>query len=97
MSQSRKGLRNGQIVNLKGDVRTSGAKLTTDGSGLASILDTFLRWEPQAPRSLTQLVNSVAGLCRLLRDEVGEALKEEKAHRGAVHQPGRRLARAAVP
>ena len=88
MSQSRKGLRNGQIVNLKGHVRTSGAKLTTDGSGLASILDTFLRWEPQAPR---------AGLCRLLRDEVGEALKEEKAHRGAVHQPGRRLARAAVP
>jgi hypothetical protein len=66
------------MVNLKGDVRTSGAKLTTDGSGLASILDTFLRWEPQAPRSLTQLVNSVAGLCRLLRDEVGEALKEEK-------------------
>ena len=38
----RKGLRNGQIVNLRGDVCTSGAKLTTDGSGLASILDTFL-------------------------------------------------------
>lgn len=69
---------NGQIVNLRGDVCTSGAKLTTDGSGLASILDTFLRWEPQAPRSLTQLVYSVAGLCRLFRDEVGEALEEEK-------------------
>lgn len=73
-----KGERLGEVVRLKGDIKTAGAALTTDGPGLASILDAFLRWEPIAPRTLTQLVNSVAGLCRLLRDEVAEALKQEK-------------------
>lgn len=74
----RKGERLGDVVRLKGDVRTGGAALTTEGPGLAGVLDAFLRWEPLAPRTLTQLVNSVAGLCRLLRDEVTEALKQEK-------------------
>lgn len=73
-----KGVRNGPVIALKGDVRTSGGKLTTDGPGLAAVLDTFLRWEPQAPRTLSALVNSVAGLCRLLREEVSEALTKEK-------------------
>ena len=73
-----KGVRLGDVVKLKGDVRTSGHALAVEGPGLASVLDAFLRWEPQAPRSLHQLVNSVAGLCRLLRDEVAEALKKEK-------------------
>lgn len=74
----RKGVRDGEIARLKGDVRRSGKALTTDGSGLPSLLDAFLRWEPIAPRTLTKLVNSVAGLCRLLRDEVAEAIKQEE-------------------
>lgn len=75
----RDGVRLGEIAQLKGHVRTSGPELTVDGPGLAGTLGTFLRWDPQPPRTLKQLVNSVAGLCRLLREEVTDALKQEKA------------------
>lgn len=78
----RKGQPVGLVAEVKGDVRTSGDALAPDGSGIASVLDAFLRWEPLAPRTLTQLVNSVAGLCRLLRDEVTDALRREKATGG---------------
>lgn len=73
-----RGVGNGPVIRLAGDVRTGGASLTTDGPGLAAVLDAFLRWEPQAPRTLSALVNSVAGLCRLLREEVTEALAKEQ-------------------
>lgn len=73
-----RGERRGDIVRLIGDLRTSGDRLEAQGAGLASILDAFLRWSPPPPRSLSQLVNSVAGLCRLLRDEVTEALDAER-------------------
>jgi hypothetical protein len=42
-------------------------------------LTEFLRWEPERPRSVQQLVRAVAGLCRLLRDEVREVLAQERA------------------
>jgi len=74
----RSGALHGDIEHLKGSVRTSGSALTTDGPGLSRTLSAFLRWTPVAPRSLKQLVNSVAGLCRMLRDEVAEALAQEK-------------------
>lgn len=77
-----RGARLGDVVRLKGNVRTAGAALTVDGPGLAGVLDGFLRWAPLAPRSLHQLVNSVAGLCRLLREEVAEALEQEKKQAG---------------
>lgn len=35
-----------------------------------SMLREFLLWEPESPRSLRQLITVMAGLCRLLRDEV---------------------------
>jgi len=84
----RSGALYGDIEHLKGSVRTSGSALTTDGPGLARTLSAFLRWTPVAPRSLKQLVNSVAGLCRMLRDEVTEALVQE----AQTHGPFTRLA-----
>ena len=78
----RGGVRLGDVVRLKGNVRTAGAALAVDGPGLAGVLDGFLRWAPLAPRALAQLVNSVAGLCRLLREEVAEALDREKKKAG---------------
>ncbi|MFI6098156.1 type ISP restriction/modification enzyme [Lentzea sp. NPDC051213] len=78
----RRGERLGDVVQLAGNVRTHGDRLGTDGPGLASILDSFLRWEPIPPRTLKQLVNSVAGLCRLLREEVAEALRAERQDGG---------------
>lgn len=70
--------RNGEpvdkIVALNGDVVTSGAKLDAPSSLLPLIAD-FLRWNPTPPRSVAQLAETSARLCRLLRDEVTEELE----------------------
>jgi hypothetical protein len=56
---------------------------------LARILHDFLSWQPQPPRSTAQLVRSVAKLCRLLCDEVAEAIVlPAPARKGLlVHRP----------
>ncbi|HZN73771.1 MAG TPA: hypothetical protein VFC00_19045, partial [Micromonosporaceae bacterium] len=41
------------------------------------IVSSFLRWAPEQPRTLSQVVHAVAGLCRLLRDEVLEGIGHE--------------------
>ncbi|NEV88860.1 N-6 DNA methylase [Streptomyces tendae] len=71
----------GQLARMKGSVITSGVRLAPDGSALARVLHDFLTWQPKPPRSTTQLVRSVAGLCRLLCDEVAESMVQEKAGR----------------
>ncbi|MFE9401146.1 type ISP restriction/modification enzyme [Streptomyces sp. NPDC006530] len=77
--------RSGQLVghraHMKGSVRTSGARLAPDGGSLARVLHDFLTWQPKPPRTTAQLVRSVAGLCRLLCDEVAESMAQEKAGR----------------
>ncbi|MFO0631110.1 MAG: type ISP restriction/modification enzyme [Polyangiales bacterium] len=73
----RDGERVGQVARMVGDVRTDGAGLAPSGDELARLLAEFLRWKPTPPRTITQLVQSVARLCRLLRDEVVEALRRE--------------------
>jgi Type ISP C-terminal specificity domain/N-6 DNA Methylase len=48
-----------------------------------AVLGRFLLWEPEQPRSLAELIRVVAGLCRLLREEVAAALSGppgQKAH-----------------
>lgn len=69
--------RNGElvdtVVNLIGDIETSGSKLEAPPS-LLSLFDNFLRWEPIPPRSAKDLAHTTARLCRLLRDEVTEQL-----------------------
>ncbi|MBM3563580.1 MAG: DNA methyltransferase [Alphaproteobacteria bacterium] len=70
--------RNGQLVDkivaLEGDVESAGAKLTAPATLLPLISD-FLRWSPEPPRSVPQLAETAARLCRLLRDEVTEELQ----------------------
>jgi hypothetical protein len=69
--------RNGEpvdrIVALDGDVETAGAKLAAPATLLPLIGD-FLTWSPTPPRSVQQLAETSARLCRLLRDEVTEEL-----------------------
>jgi len=44
------------------------------GPGLDTLFEAFLQWQPQAPRSAKELAEVSARLCRLLRQEVTDAL-----------------------
>jgi hypothetical protein len=66
----------GSVVTLLGDVETSGKKLAP-GVGLAVLIESFLQWTPQPPRSAKELAHTAARLCRLLRDEVTEQLAKK--------------------
>ncbi len=63
----------GSVINLVGDVESSGNKLQGPATLLA-LFESFLNWEPVPPRSAKDLAQSTARLCRLLRDEVTEQL-----------------------
>ena len=63
----------GEIVHLDGDVRTSGDALRAP-TALLDLFREFLGWKPVAPRSVRQLADTSARLCRLLRDEVVEQM-----------------------
>ena len=64
------------VVRMEGDVETSGAALCA-GPGLLALFDFFLQWKPIPPRSAKELAEVTARLCRLLRDEVVEALERK--------------------
>ncbi|RAI35764.1 DNA methyltransferase [Rhodoplanes serenus] len=70
------GILQGTVVALDGDVTTSGSKLSAPATFLPLIAD-FLQWNPEPPRTVKQLAETAARLCRLLRDEVGEELERE--------------------
>ena len=74
------------IIDLHGDVETSGAKLAAPLELLARF-DNFLRWEPIAPKSAAELAKVAARLCRLLRDEVAEQLAEKSPSLTAEWMP----------
>jgi hypothetical protein len=63
----------GTVLHLDGDIESSGAKLAPP-PGLQTLFESFLRWQPVAPRSARDLAHTTARLCRLLRDEVTEQL-----------------------
>ncbi len=71
----RDGERVGSIIQLQGDVETSGDKLAAPES-LMGLFTDFLSWEPVAPRTPKRLAEISARLCRLLREEVGEQLRK---------------------
>jgi len=64
------------ILELQGDIETSGAQLTAP-PGLLRLFENFLRWEPIPPKSAPELAKVAARLCRLMRDEVTEQLAEK--------------------
>ena len=65
-----------KLVELEGDVETAGAKLAAPATLLPLVGD-FLTWTPTPPRSVKQLAETAARLCRLLRDEVTEELQRD--------------------
>ena len=73
--------RNGELasplVRLDGDIETSGDKLAP-GQGLQALFEFFFQWKPIAPGTAKELAEVSARLCRLLRDEVTEALADKR-------------------
>src|SRR5205823_2091783 len=80
----------GSVVELHGDVESSGAKLAAPPELLARF-DNFLRWEPIPPKSAQELAKVSARLCRLLRDEVTEQLAEKSPALTALAADWRKL------
>jgi hypothetical protein len=80
----------GSVVELEGDIETSGAKLAAPLDLLARF-DNFLRWEPIPPKSAAELAKVSARLCRLLRDEVTEQLAENSPALTALAADWRKL------
>ena len=80
----------GSIVELQGDIQTSGAKLAAP-SELIARFDNFLRWEPIPPKSPAELAKVSARLCRLMRDEVTEQLAEKSPALTALAADWRKL------
>jgi hypothetical protein len=79
-----------KLVELEGDVESAGAKLAAPGTLLPLIAD-FLRWSPEPPRSVKQLAETAARLCRLLRDEVTEELQRNNPGLTSLAQEWRGL------
>ncbi|NEA55618.1 N-6 DNA methylase [Streptomyces sp. SID13666] len=75
------GQRVGEVAHMRGSVLTSGDRLAPADGALARVLYDFLTWEPQTPRTTSQLIRAIAGLCQLLSEEVGEAITQEKQRR----------------
>ena len=71
----------GQIQSytaLQGDIFRAGRKLSARDEAFSYMLARFFTWEPEEPTDLRHLVNIVAGLCRILNDEVAEILRLER-------------------
>lgn len=73
----RDGERIGDVARMDGDIREAGAKLAPADGEFTRIVTDFLLWKPTPPRNIRQLVRAVAGLCKLLRTEVIEAIERE--------------------
>ena len=73
----RGGERVSKIVRLSGDVISHGASVIAagDDEALLGLLRDFFNWNPIVPNSPRVLAELLAPLCRLLRTEVAEALK----------------------
>ena len=69
----RDGKSESNIVHLKGDIESLGAKLDAPTT-LVPLISDFLRWAPIPPKTAKQLAHISARLCRLLRDEVIEQM-----------------------
>lgn len=74
----------GPVVRLEGDIGDLRRRLVVIGSAFEALIEDFLLWEPEQPRTLVQLVKVVAGLCRLLRDEVAAVLVDSS--RDVAHE-----------
>lgn len=69
----------GTVAQLDGVLRTAGSKLRPADGSFERVVQDFLLWKPDPPRTIGQLVRAVASLCRLLRDEVSDTLERERS------------------
>lgn len=69
------------LVHLSGDITRSGkaAVKPVDVSAIEPLLRDFLSWHPIVPKEARALAELLAPLCRLLREEVKDALKNVKS------------------
>jgi hypothetical protein len=80
----------GEVLTLKGDIETSGAKLAPP-PGLQALFVAFLSWTPTPPTSAKELAHITARLCRFLRDEAVEQLAKKSPALTALAKDWRRL------
>lgn len=88
-------VRSGQILRkaaFRDDITESGAKAVTDAvvKELSALLLDFFSWEPIVPKSAKELSAQLAPMCRMLRDDVLDALKRRSDAMLAVARDWRR-------
>lgn len=76
----------GKIVKFSGEVTTDGNEAVEEGDVevLFNLLRDFLDWEPVVPSSPRALAKTIAPICRLLREDVLEALQNEDSNLSMV-------------
>jgi hypothetical protein len=74
------GVQQGPIVRLGGSLTNEREPLHPVDHEFEILIRDFLIWDPDPPRTLTELIRIVAGLCRLLRDEVSAILEAAPHH-----------------
>jgi hypothetical protein len=81
------------IVRLSGDVASDGKKAVADKDATAvlGLLADFLSWQPIIPRNVKDLAGLLAPLCRMLRDDVTDALKDSASPLVALAKDWRQL------
>jgi hypothetical protein len=74
----RNGEQIGSLVRMSGDVTAAGktAIITRDVEEIKPLLTNFLSWQPIIPNNVKDLATLLAPLCRMLRDDVTDALKD---------------------
>ena len=71
----------GRMVRLSGDVSTEGknAVAANDANAVLGLLTDFLNWQPIIPKKVKDLADLLAPLCRKLRYDVTDALKDPQS------------------
>jgi hypothetical protein len=72
----------GKTVRLSGDVTkdNDNAVEQSDADALFALFEDFLRWQPIVPTSPRSLAKMIAPICRLLRSDVLDALKDPNSN-----------------
>lgn len=67
-----------KLVRLDGSPTSTGKKAVSDENArqLEALFCAFFQWDPEVPKSAKQLAQFLAPLCRMLRDDVLDALRE---------------------
>ena len=89
----RNGKREGSIVRLSGDIVSDGKKAIQqeDADALWPLLTNFITWDPIVPKKPKDLAGLLAPLCRMLRDDVTDALNDSSSPLVAIADDWRQL------